>query len=523
MTIGSSLTSIEGYLFYGCSSLTSITFPGSVTSIGSYAFNGCSSLTDVYYGGTESDRAGITIGSYNTPLTGATWHCAVATGTCGDDLTWVLDDEYTLTISGSGAMSDYSVDEAPWYASYQTSIKSIVIEDGVTSIGSGAFNGFYVTIVCGCSSYTAGWCEDNSVPVEVIHDLKCTAEAVAATCTTPGNSEYYTCADCGHFFTLTKATEQGAEDTWTEIEENGWIIPATGHTVVTDAAVAATCSATGLTEGKHCSVCNEVLVAQQTVEKLEHKYAFVDGKEATCTEDGYTDSYVCSACGDVLVAAETIQATGHTAQDIAAVEATCTTAGHTAGTVCSVCGATISGNETIEAKGHSWQIVPAQDATCTEAGHTRGVICARCSAYQLEPTVIPATGHTEVTDAAVAATCTETGLTEGKHCSVCGTVTTAQQTIPVTGHHLTNGVCVDCGSTVDTTGMTTLTLPASLKQIGADAFRGAAAQVVIVPDGCRSIASGAFTGCAELRYVFLPEGVTIAEDAFGAAVELIYR
>ena len=53
-------------------------------------------------------------------------------GTCGDNVTWTLDDEGTLTISGSGAMSDT--------AFYQrTDIKKVVIESGVTSIGRSAF------------------------------------------------------------------------------------------------------------------------------------------------------------------------------------------------------------------------------------------------------------------------------------------------------------------------------------------------------------------------------------------------
>ena len=57
-------------------------------------------------------------------------------------------------------------------------------------------------------------------------------------------------------------------------------VDALGHTEVVDPAVAATCEKPGLTEGKHCSVCNEVLVAQKETPKTEHK--FENGKCSVC-------------------------------------------------------------------------------------------------------------------------------------------------------------------------------------------------------------------------------------------------
>ena len=60
-------------------------------------------------------------------------------GTCGDNLTWTLADS-VLTISGMGAMENFAFNSyAPWY-DYRSSIKSVIISDGVTSIGYEAFS-----------------------------------------------------------------------------------------------------------------------------------------------------------------------------------------------------------------------------------------------------------------------------------------------------------------------------------------------------------------------------------------------
>lgn len=61
-------------------------------------------------------------------------------GTCGDNVKWKLDDDGTLTISGKGAMKNYSFDDAePWYI-WRKAVRKIVIADGVTYIGSAAFS-----------------------------------------------------------------------------------------------------------------------------------------------------------------------------------------------------------------------------------------------------------------------------------------------------------------------------------------------------------------------------------------------
>ena len=74
------------------------------------------------------------------------------------------------------------------------------------------------------------------------------------------------------------------------------------HTEITDKAVAPTCTATGLTEGKHCSVCNTILVVQKTVKATGHTEVTDKAVAPTCTATGLTEGKHCSVCNKVTLA-----------------------------------------------------------------------------------------------------------------------------------------------------------------------------------------------------------------------------
>lgn len=296
---------------------------------------------------------------------------------------------------------------------------------------------------------------------------------------------------------ITPAKLRNADDSYAETaeadsgitivyKENRWKCE-DAHKEVVDAAKESTCTETGLTEGKHCSVCKGITVAQTTVQAKGHMEEILPAKAATCTETGLTEGKKCSVCGKVLVAqevtlvidhswdegkittaatcenagvktftcamcqavkTEVLNAKGHTEVVVAAKEATCTEKGYAAGTKCSICGAILSGLTEIPAKGHTGVVVAAIAPTCTETGMTEGKKCSDCNEVLAAQEVVPATGHTEVVDAAVEATCTAPGKTEGKHCSVCNEVIVAQEEVSAKGHTEVVDAAVEATCTV---------------------------------------------------------------------------
>ena len=111
----------------------------------------------------------------------------------------------------------------------------------------------------------------------------------AATCTTSG-SQMHACVVCGYTESQT--------------------IQPTGHTEVADAAVAATCTQSGLTAGKHCSVCDTVLVKQNMIAATGHALVTDAAVAPTCINTGLTEGKHCSVCNTVTVKQNTVAATG---------------------------------------------------------------------------------------------------------------------------------------------------------------------------------------------------------------------
>ena len=268
----------------------------------------------------------------------------------------------------------------------------------------------------GYIEYTCKCGDSYKEELEKIAHIEVIDKGIEATCTKSGLTEGKHCSVCNEVLVAQKE------------------IPALPHTEVVDPGVAATCTSTGFTEGKHCSVCNEVLVKQSVIPMLNHKEVVDKGYAATCTESGLTDGKHCSVCNKVIIAQKTIAALGHKEVVDVAINPTCTATGLTEGKHCSACNTVFVSQEIIALIPHTEVVDSAISPTCTTTGLTEGKHCGVCNGVLVAQKVVEALGHTEAITEGKAATCIETGLTDKKYCSVCDETLEDHVEIPAIGH-----------------------------------------------------------------------------------------
>ena len=156
-TLPTTVKEIGAYAFRNCDALTRIIIPANVAKVGEGAFFGCDALMSVNFRSRSTEiyqsettiPAGVLLYGYcgSTAETYANKYertyvalDLLASGSLNDGLTWRLSDTGVLSISGKGSIPNYySPSVAPWAETHRDTIKTVVIGEGVTTIGAYAF------------------------------------------------------------------------------------------------------------------------------------------------------------------------------------------------------------------------------------------------------------------------------------------------------------------------------------------------------------------------------------------------
>ena len=454
LTIPSKVTVIPQGFCSGCKKITAINIPSGVTRINKNAFltTGITTLTiptSVVYIGTEIGNINyvtykgsktqwekIEFGSYNNfePTSRNTYAPAWDEGTFNNSqITWEVECDYCLRITGFGDIPDFNLGTAPWY-DYNTQIKEVVIERNITRIGNYAFYNL--------KNLKEFRSLGEDMVTHVAFSVKTIGESAFELCTALSTfpfSEMEQLESVGKysFHSSGLSGDITFPDSLKCIEHGAF-----ENTSINSVIIRKNVATIGQFAFNNCSKLTDIFY-RGTQAQWESLMSGEDNKVPS-----RTILHLNSRC-----------CPGYSTKTVDPIPATCTTSGSMNDTVCATCGVLVSKGTVILATGHTEVVDAAKAPTCTETGLTGGKHCSVCDTVLVVQEEVPATGHTEVVDAAKAATCTETGLTGGKHCSVCNTVLVAQEVVPAKGHIWDDGV-VSIPATGHKTGTLTFTCTA---------------------------------------------------------------
>ena len=305
VTIGNSVTSIGGSAFYNCSGLTSVTIPNSVTSIGGYAFYNCSGLTSVTI---PNSVTSIGIGAFNI--------CSSLTSvTIGNSVTSIGNEAFfgcrKLTeINVESANTNYTSENGILFNKDKTTIvcypagkteTTYTIPNSVTSIGGSAFSG--------CSGLTSVTIGNSVTSIGSSAFYNCrglTSVTIPNSVTSIGSDAFSSCSGLTSVTIPNSVTSIGSEafsgcSGLTDIAYDGTSAP----TIRTDAFLDVNSSVKVCVPENYSSASFGGI---SVCKGLVHNNA----TEPTCTETGLTEGVHCSNCGRVFVAQEeTAPALGH--------------------------------------------------------------------------------------------------------------------------------------------------------------------------------------------------------------------
>ena len=370
----------------------------------------------------------------------------VDSGTCGaegnngDNLTWILDDEGVLTISGTGVMASWNWKGSPWYAN-KDKIESVVIEDGVTSIGANAFDGCSgltsITIPSsvtsigehafyGCSGLTSITIPSSvtSIGAYAFSGCSVTSITIPSSVTSIGTSAFSGCSG------LTRVIYLGIEERWNNLtieSDNDYCLKAAKifhlHTHANDLAFNAT---------YHWYQCTDEACPVKDEPQAQDRCALHEWKNGEATYKWSADNQKCTAerkctaCGNVesetaSITSQVVQennctlpelttysakfkndafkqqtkenvqtaaAIGHDLEKVAQKNAGCTETGYEAYWRCKKCAKLFSDEAgtheinnpaEINANGHDLKKVEKKEAACTETGHEAYWRCSKCA------------------------------------------------------------------------------------------------------------------------------------------------